>query len=206
MQTMIDEDLLGRDIEDRAVLRALRNVPRHEFVLAKHRERAYDDVALPIEAGQSISQPYIVALMSQLAAIKPGDRVLEVGTGSGYQAAVLAEMGADVYSIEIVDSLAASAKKRLQRLGYHVHVRQGDAYLGWPEHAPFDAILITAAPPVIPEPLPRQLRVGGRLIAPVGDQYQDLIIVTRHGEDAFETRSVIPVQFVPMTGQAQRHN
>jgi protein-L-isoaspartate(D-aspartate) O-methyltransferase len=203
---MIDEDLLGRDIEDKAVLRALRNVPRHEFVLTKHRERAYDDVALPIEAGQSISQPYIVALMSQLAAIKPGARVLEVGTGSGYQAAVLSEMGAEVYSIEIVDSLAQSAKQRLHRLGYHVHVRQGDAYEGWPEHAPFDAILITAAPTTIPEPLPRQLRIGGRLIAPVGDRYQELIIVTRHDEDAFETRSVLPVQFVPMTGQAQRQN
>ena len=206
MQTMIDQDLLGRDIADEAVLRAMAKVPRHEFVLERHRERAYDDVALPIEEGQTISQPYIVALMSQLAELKSGARVLEVGTGSGYQAAVLAELGADVYSIEIVEALATSARLRLAKLGYRVHVRHGDAYAGWPEHAPFDAILITAAPPVIPEPLPRQLKIGGKLIAPVGAATQDLIVITRHAEHAFETRTVIAVQFVPMTGRAQRQN
>lgn len=206
MQTMIDEDLLGRDIADEAVVRAMSKVPRHEFVLPKHRDRAYDDVALPIDAGQTISQPYIVALMSQLAHLQPGDRVLEVGTGSGYQAAVLAEMGAEVYSIEIVEELAKSARARLARLGYPVRVRHGDAYAGWPEEAPFDAILITAAPPVIPAPLPEQLKIGGRLVAPVGAQTQDLIVITRHAEDAFETRTVIPVHFVPMTGHAQHQN
>lgn len=206
MQTMIDEDLLGRDIADEAVVRAMAKVPRHEFVLAKHRERAYDDVALPIHAGQTISQPYIVALMSQLAQIRPGHRVLEVGTGSGYQAAVLAEMGAEVYSIEIVEELAVSARARLERLGYSVLVRHGDAYAGWPEHAPFDAILITAAPASIPTPLPEQLAIGGKLIAPVGQRTQELIVITRHQQDAFETRTVIPVHFVPMTGRAQTHN
>jgi protein-L-isoaspartate(D-aspartate) O-methyltransferase len=206
MQAMIDEDLLGRDIADEAVVRAMSKVPRHEFVLPKHRDRAYDDVALPIDAGQTISQPYIVALMSQLAEIQPGDRVLEVGTGSGYQAAVLAEMGAEVYSIEIVAELADSARQRLAHLGYRVHVRQGDAFAGWPEEAPFDAILITAAPPSIPAPLPEQLKIGGRLVAPVGQESQDLIVITRHAKDAFETRTVIPVHFVPMTGRAQRHN
>lgn len=206
MHTMIDQDLLGRDIADEAVLRAMAKVPRHEFVRAHDRGRAYEDIALPIEAGQTISQPYIVALMSQLAQVAPGDRVLEVGTGSGYQAAVLAELGAEVYSVEIVAALARSARARLERLGYDVHVRHGDAYEGWPERAPFDAIVITAAPPSIPAPLPRQLKVGGRLVAPVGTQAQELVVITRHAPEAFETRTVLPVQFVPMTGRARGDN
>jgi protein-L-isoaspartate(D-aspartate) O-methyltransferase len=202
-ERMVTGQLLGRDIDDRAVLEAMRRVPRHEFVLESYREQAYDDTPLPIEAQQTISQPYIVALMTQLAAVEPGDRVLEVGTGSGYQAAVLAAMGAEVLTIEIVEQLAASAKQRLARLGYRAKVRYGDGYAGWPERAPFDAILITAAPPAIPEPLKAQLKVGGRLIVPVGQDAQDLVVLTRTAQ-GFEQRSVLPVRFVPMTGRAQQ--
>jgi protein-L-isoaspartate(D-aspartate) O-methyltransferase len=202
-ERMVTEQLVARDIDDRAVLDAMRRVPRHAFVPERYREQAYDDSPLPLEAEQTISQPYIVALMSQLADVEPGDRVLEVGTGSGYQAAVLAALGAEVFSIEIVEELAAGAEQRLARLGYGAQVRHGDGYAGWPEHAPFDAILITAAPPAIPEPLKAQLEVGGRLIAPVGQGAQDLIVVTRAAR-GFEQRSVLPVRFVPMTGRAQQ--
>jgi protein-L-isoaspartate(D-aspartate) O-methyltransferase len=159
---------------------------------------------LPIAHGQTISQPYIVALMTELANVKPGDTVLEVGTGSGYQAAVLAEMGVKVFSIEIIEPLARQAKATLSELGYgkQVHVRHGDGYAGWPEHAPFDAVMVTAAPPKIPEPLKQQLKVGGRLVIPVGKHYQSLIRVTRT-RAGYREESVIPVRFVPMTGKAQ---
>jgi protein-L-isoaspartate(D-aspartate) O-methyltransferase len=199
---MVSEQLAARDIHDPAVLEAMRNVPRHAFVPEAQREHAYDDTPLPIAAEQTISQPYIVALMSQLAEIARGDRVLEVGTGSGYQAAVLAALGAEVYSIEIIAELADSARQSLARAGYAAHVRRGDGYAGWPEHAPFQAILITAAPPAIPEPLLEQLAVGGRLVAPVGRGTQDLIVVTRT-PTGFDRKSVLPVRFVPMTGRAQ---
>lgn len=202
-QTMVDEQLAVRGIRDERVLRAMATVPRHEFVLDAYRSEAYDDTALPIEEGQTISQPYIVGLMSQLADVKPGEKVLEVGTGSGYQAAVLAAMGARVFSIEIVQELAKSARARLARLNYPVEVRHGDGYAGWPEQAPFDAILITAAPPEVPEPLKQQLAVGGRLVVPIGEGDQDLWVWTRT-ENGLERRSVIPVRFVPMTGEAQR--
>ena len=169
-----------------------------------HRAHAYDDRPLPIAHGQTISQPYIVALMTELANVKPGYTVLEVGTGSGYQAAVLAEMGVKVFSIEIVESLAKEANALLSDLGYgkRVNVRHGDGYAGWPEHAPFDAVIVTAAPPKIPEPLKQQLKVGGRLVIPVGKYYQSLIQVTRT-KSGFREKSVIPVRFVPMTGKAQ---
>jgi protein-L-isoaspartate(D-aspartate) O-methyltransferase len=199
---MVSEQLAARDIHDPAVLEAMRSVPRHVFVPEAQREHAYDDTPLPIAAEQTISQPYIVALMSQLAEIARGDRVLEVGTGSGYQAAVLAALGAEVYSIEIIAELAASAQESLARAGYAAHVRHGDGYAGWPGHAPFQAILITAAPPAIPEPLLEQLAVGGRLVAPVGRGAQDLIVVTRTAT-GFDRKSVLPVRFVPMTGRAQ---
>jgi protein-L-isoaspartate(D-aspartate) O-methyltransferase len=200
---MIEEQLKSRDIRDPRVLDAMARVPRHELVADEYRAEAYADTPLPIGAGQTISQPYIVALMSQLAQIAPGDRVLEIGTGSGYQAAVLATMGAEVYSIEIIKALAETASESLKRLGHHnVHVRHGDGYAGWPEHAPFKAILLTAAPPRIPAPLQEQLAIGGRLIAPVGDSAQDLVVITRTPE-GFETRNVLPVRFVPMTGRAQ---
>lgn len=201
---MVERQLAARDIVDQRVLAAMRKVPRHEFVPASYRDDAYADHPLPIGHSQTISQPYIVALMSQLAVVRPGDKVLEIGTGSGYQAAVLAELGAEVYSIEIVEPLADRAREVLAKLGYDkVHVRAGDGYQGWPEQAPFAAVVITAAPPAIPEPLQAQLAVGGRLVAPVGKGIQDLVVVTRTGE-GFRQREVIPVRFVPMTGEAQR--
>ncbi|HKA87383.1 MAG TPA: protein-L-isoaspartate(D-aspartate) O-methyltransferase [Haliangiales bacterium] len=200
---MVATQIERRGIHDARVLEAMRRVPRHEFVPARVVDAAYDDRPLPIGHDQTISQPYIVALMTDLAMIGPRARVLEVGTGSGYQAAVLAQMGADVYSIEIVEPLAREAGERLARLGYAVHVRAGDGYRGWPEVAPFDAILVTAAPPRIPEPLKEQLRVGGRLVVPVGVGYQELVVVTRTAT-AFETKDVIPVRFVPMTGEVQK--
>lgn len=202
---MIEEQIIARGVNSPAVIGALRKVPRHEFVPDNYRDLAYSDRPLPIGLEQTISQPYIVALMSDLAGIGPGSRVLEVGTGSGYQAAVLAAMGAQVYSIEIIPELAEQAARTLKRLGHDsVQVRHGDGYAGWPEAAPFDAIVITAAPPKIPEPLKRQLKIGGRLVVPVGTDWQELVVVTRTGEETFEQKPVIPVRFVPMTGEAQR--
>jgi protein-L-isoaspartate(D-aspartate) O-methyltransferase len=201
-RTMVREQLSARGISDARVLAAMAKVPRHEFVEDSDRDEAYDDHPLPIAADQTISQPYIVALMSELADVRPGDKVLEVGTGSGYQAAVLAAMGAEVYSIEIVPELATSARARLQRLGYAAEVRVGDGYAGWVEQAPFDAIVITAAPPSMPEPLPKQLAKGGKLVVPVGEGTQDLWVWTRT-EAGFDKRNVLGVRFVPMTGKAQ---
>ncbi len=201
---MVRKQIEARGVRDARVLDAMRSVPRHRFVPESQRGYAYDDRPLPIGEGQTISQPYIVALMTELAGVKPGDTVLEVGTGSGYQAAVLAQMGVKVYSIEIVEPLARRAKAVLDELGYgkRVELRRGDGYAGWPEHAPFDAILVTAAPPKIPEPLKQQLVVGGRLVIPVGKHFQSLLRITRT-KDGFREESVIPVRFVPMTGKAQ---
>lgn len=201
---MVHKQIEARGIRDPRVLEAMRTVPRHRFVPLSERAHAYEDRPLPIGRGQTISQPYIVALMTELAEVQPGDDVLEVGTGSGYQAAVVAQMGARVYSIEIVEPLAKRAQKLLDELGYgrRVDVRAGDGYGGWPEHAPFDAILVTAAPPKVPEPLKRQLAVGGRLVIPVGEHFQSLLRITRTKE-GFREESVIPVRFVPMTGKAQ---
>ena len=199
---MVDEQIEARGIADPRVLAALRSVPRHEFVPVARRAEAYADHPLPIGHGQTISQPYIVALMTELAAVAPGSVALEVGTGSGYQAAVLAACGAEVYSIEIVDPLAQRAKRDLARLGYaKVHVRSGDGYQGWPEHAPFDAILVTAAAPRVPPALLEQLRVGGRLVIPVGETGRDQTLqVHTRTETGVEVHDVVPVQFVPMTG------
>jgi protein-L-isoaspartate(D-aspartate) O-methyltransferase len=201
---MVSSQIEARGVRDARVLQAMREVPRDRFVPEAQRASAYEDRPLPIGHGQTISQPYIVARMSELARVKPGDVVLEVGTGSGYQAAVLAQMGAKVFSIEIIEPLADRAKTILSELGYaeRVRVRHGDGYSGWPEHAPFDAILVTAAPPKIPEPLKQQLQVGGRLVIPVGKHFQSLLTVTRTKE-GFREESVIPVRFVPMTGKAQ---
>jgi protein-L-isoaspartate(D-aspartate) O-methyltransferase len=201
---MVRTQLEARDITDARVLAAMRAVPRHEFVPAALAERAYDDTPLPIGHEQTISQPYIVALMTQHARVGPQARVLEVGTGSGYQAAVLAEVAKDVHSIEIVEPLAKEAEKTLRRLGYdRVRVRQGDGYRGWPEAAPFDAILVTAAPERVPQPLLDQLAPGGRLVIPVGKGVQSLE-VHRRTEDGMVVERVAPVRFVPMTGEAQR--
>lgn len=203
-ERMVREQIEERGVRDPRVLAAMRKVPRHEFVPPGLRGQAYADYPLPIGEGQTISQPYVVALMSELAALRPGTKVLEIGTGSGYQAAILAELGAEVWTIEIVEPLARAAAETLKRLGHGaVHVRHGDGYRGWPEKAPFDAVVVTAAPPSIPAPLKEQLKPGGRLVIPVGERFQELLVVTRTA-DGFRTRSVIPVAFVPMTGEAER--
>lgn len=201
-QAMVEMTIIRRGIEDEAVLAAMRAVPRHRFVLPDYLDQAYADHPLPIGYGQTISQPYIVALMSELLAIGPGDRVLEVGTGSGYQAAVLAEMGAEVYSVEIVPELAAAAAERLHAEGYAaVQVAQRDGYHGWEEHAPYQAIIVTAAPDHVPQPLVNQLADGGRLVIPVGPQGwgQVLWLIEREGESV-SSRQVADVAFVPLTG------
>ena len=202
-EEMVRSQIEARGIHDERVLTALRRVPRHRFVPAEQRDAAYADRPLPIGHGQTISQPYIVALMTDLAEVAPGESVLEIGTGSGYQAAVLAEMGAKVSTIEIVAPLAERSRSLLRELGYGgVDVRSGDGYRGWPEKAPFDAIVVTAAPPEIPEPLKEQLAVGGRLVVPVGRGFQELVVLTRT-PDGLRERRVLPVRFVPMTGEAQ---
>ena len=166
---MVAEDIEARGVTDARVLEAMRTVPRHIFVLERYQGRAYDDTPLPISEGQTISQPYIVALMSQLLKVKPGEKILEVGTGSGYQAAVLAQMGTRVFSIEIIPTLAQSAQQRLTALGYRdIELRVGDGYFGWMEEAPFDAIIVTAAPDHVPPPLLAQLKPTGRMVIPVG--------------------------------------
>lgn len=200
---MVDGQLVGRDIVDERVLAAMRAVPRHRFVPVGEQELAYADHPLPIGHGATISQPYIVALMTQLARVQPGDRVLEVGTGSGYQAAVLATLGAEVYSVEVVPELAAGAAQTLAALGYTaVAVRVGDGYRGWPEHAPYAAILVTAAAPSLPTPLIDQLAVGGRLVVPLGRDTQELQIIERRAHDIHAVRA-IPVQFLPMIGEIE---
>ncbi|RME67961.1 MAG: protein-L-isoaspartate(D-aspartate) O-methyltransferase [Verrucomicrobia bacterium] len=200
---MVEHQIAARGIRDPRVLEAMRRVPRHAFVPPDVQNLAYEDHPLPIGHGQTISQPYIVALMTELAEVGPGSRVLEIGTGSGYQAAVLAEIGAEVYSIEIIPELGERAREVLRRLGYdRVQVRIGDGSVGWPEEAPFDAIIVTAAPVHIPEPLREQLKVGGRLVIPVGSIMQELRVVVREA-DGWRERAVIPVRFVPMTGRAR---
>ncbi|MBI5070390.1 MAG: protein-L-isoaspartate(D-aspartate) O-methyltransferase [Deltaproteobacteria bacterium] len=200
---MVARQIAARGVTDPRVLEALRQVERHLFVPEPLRAEAHADRALPLAHGQTISQPYVVGLMTELAALRPTDRVLEVGTGSGYQAAVLSVLVREVYTIEIVEPLALEARERLRRLGHaNVFVRAGDGYRGWPEKAPFDAILVTAAPPEIPAPLLEQLAPGGRLVAPVGRERQELVVVTK-GERGLTRRAVIPVVFVPMTGEAQ---
>ncbi len=203
---MVERQLKPRGIADERVLAAMLKVPRHEFVLPEYLGRAYNDSALPIDEGQTISQPYIVALMTESARLTPEDRVLEVGTGSGYQAAVLAEIVREVFTIEISGTLARQAKDRLERLGYaNVNARPGDGYLGWPEAAPFNAILITAAAPRVPEPLMAQLRDGGRLVMPLGNNplSQELVVLTKTGSGV-EREVIAGVVFVPMTGEVRK--
>lgn len=196
---------IGRDITNRQVLEAMREVPRHEFVPPANREDAYGDHPLPIGYGQTISQPYIVALMTQVLDPQPADRVLEIGTGSGYQAAVLSRLVRHVYTIEIIAPLARRAEADLRRLSFtNVTVRAGDGYQGWPEEAPFDAIIVTCAPTAVPPALVEQLKDGGRLIIPVGDieTGQELILLRKRGS-RIERQHVLPVRFVPMTGGAE---
>ncbi len=201
---MVERQLRDRGIADEAVLAAIAAVPRHRFVPAELAPDAYDDRPLPIGYSQTISQPYVVAFMTEAAALRPESRVLEIGTGSGYQAAVLAEIANRVYTIEIVPELAERSGALLADLGYdNIEARAGDGYRGWPDEAPFDAIVVTAAPNHVPPTLVEQLAVGARLVIPVGNFFQDILIVTKT-ETGTTTESVLPVRFVPMTGEAQR--
>jgi protein-L-isoaspartate(D-aspartate) O-methyltransferase len=200
---MVQRQIRARGVADPRVLDALNKVPRHRFVPERLIDQAYEDHPLPIGGGQTISQPYIVAAMTELLEIVPGDRVLEIGTGSGYQAAVLAELAAEVYSIEIVPELADSARTILGELGYrNVNVRAGDGYRGWPEAAPFDGIIVTAAPTHVPPALEAQLAVGARLVIPVGDYIQSLRVIERT-ETGLKSETHFGVRFVPMTGEAE---
>ena len=195
----------GRDITHVGVLKAMSEVPRHRFVSEERRDEAYEDRPLPIGHGQTISQPYVVAFMTEQLDPQPTDKVLEIGTGSGYQAAVLSSLVAEVYTMEIVAPLGQRARAELQRLGYgNVKVRIGDGYKGWPEAGPFDAIIVTCAPDAIPEPLVSQLKEGGRMVIPVGPAFdQMLYLLTKRG-GKMERKAVLPVLFVPMTGEALR--
>ena len=202
-ELLVERTIVSRGVSDKAVIRAMLAVPRHLFIPREFREDAYMDCPLPIGEGQTISQPYIVALMTELLKIGPESKVLEIGTGSGYQAAVLAEIADSVFSIEIISELAESADEKLDSLGYrNIFVTCGDGYRGLSAHAPFDGIIITAAPPKIPEPLIEQLKIGGRMVVPVGEGYQELQLVTKT-KNGIEIQNIIPVRFVPMTGEAQ---
>lgn len=201
---MVDTQIVAEGVTDQGVLGAMRRVPRHRFMPDSESEQAYGDFPLPIGYEQTISQPFIVAYMTQALKLKPDEKVLEIGTGSGYQAAILAELVAKVFTIEIVEPLAKRAKETLTALGYrNVVLRTGDGYQGWQEESPFDAIILTAAPHHIPSPLLEQLAIGGRLIVPVGTYPQRLLLLRRTGEGYQETE-LLPVAFVPMTGQAQK--
>jgi protein-L-isoaspartate(D-aspartate) O-methyltransferase len=201
---MVNQQIRARGVRTPAVLNAMRKVERHRFVSEEMRDMAYNDHALPIASGQTISQPYIVAYMTEAADISPHETVLEIGTGSGYQAAVLGEVAREVYTIEIIPELAERARNTLAELGYtNVHTKTGNGYLGWPDHAPFDAILVTAAPDEIPQALVDQLAPGGRMVVPVGEIVQNMMVIekTRNG---VVKRRTIRVQFVPMTGKPRR--
>lgn len=201
---MVKEQLIARGVKDKAVLDAMRSVRRHLFVTKKYRDLAYADHPLPIEEDQTISQPYMVAAMTELLHLKADSRVLEVGTGSGYQAAVLAEISSQVYTIEIVTALAKKAAKVLQKCGYtHVQTREGDGYAGWPDAAPFEAIIVTAAPTHVPPPLLEQLAPGGRMVIPVGptEGVQELMLYTKDKKGQVSKERVMLVRFVPFTGK-----
>ncbi len=201
---MVDSQIVVRGVSNPLVLEAMRAVPRHEFVSTDYLDQAYEDHPLPIGQGQTISQPYIVAWMSELLEVEPGDKVLEIGTGSGYQAAVLAEMGVEVYTVEVIAELAAAAAPRLERLGYQqVHMLEADGYFGWVEHAPYDAIIVTAAPDHLPQPLLGQLAEGGRLVIPVGPvgSFQTMWRFTNAESGEVLAENLGYVSFVPLTGE-----
>ena len=199
---MVEVQIVARGVSDPAVIEAMRTVPRHRFVPENLRDQGYGDHPLPIGHGQTISQPVVVAAMSDALDLGPGDRVLEIGTGSGYQAAVLAAMGLDVYTVEIIPELAASAEATLEELGYEVTLKTGDGYFGWEEHAPFDAIIVTAAPDHVPQPLVDQLAPGGALVIPIGPvgAVQTLWRFTKDQSGEIEGLNLGPVMFVPLTG------
>lgn len=202
---MVDREVAGAGVKNERVLRAMRETPRHEFVPANLRERAYYDMALPIGASQTISPPFIVASMTEAIDPQPSDRVLEIGTGSGYQAAVLSPLVQDVYSIEIVESLGRRASRTLKRLGYkNIHTKTGDGYLGWPDAAPFDKIIVTCSPEKVPQPLVDQLRDGGLMIVPVGERYQQVLYLFRKVDGRLKSEALRPTLFVPMTGEAEQ--
>lgn len=202
-RAMVDEQIRQRGIGEREVLKAMEQVPRHLFVPESVRPKAYEDAALAIGPGRAIYQPYVVALMTSLLGLERGDKVLEVGTGTGYHAAILSRIAREVYSIEIDSTAAAQASKRLSGLGYpNVFVRHGDGYQGWPDKGPFDAILLSVAPPRVPKPLIDQLRVGGKMVVPVGGFFQDLLVITKTA-DGLEKRTVIPVRVAPMSGKVR---
>jgi protein-L-isoaspartate(D-aspartate) O-methyltransferase len=204
-QQMVQRQLVPRGINDARILAAMMKVPREEFVPAESRAASYEDGPLPIGYGQTISQPYIVAFMTEQLRPKPTDRVLEVGTGSGYQAAILADLVSEVYSIEIVEPLAKNAEATLQRLGYkNVHLKTGDGYKGWPEAAPFDAIIVTCAPDKVPQPLVDQLKDEGRMVIPVGDKFAQQLYLLEKKNGQLKQSATLPVRFVPMTSEGQK--
>ncbi len=203
-ERMVKRQIAGRGVRSKPVLDAMRKVPRERFLPRGHGVFAYDDSPLPIGEGQTISQPYVVAFMAEGLGLEGGEKVLEIGTGSGYAAAVLAEIAAEVYTIERIEGLASMAKSNLEALGYdNVHVRCGDGTLGWPEEAPFDGIVVAAGGPDVPDALKHQLKTGGRLVIPVGRSkaYQELVRVTRVADDEYQTENLLPVRFVPLVGE-----
>jgi protein-L-isoaspartate(D-aspartate) O-methyltransferase len=202
---MVDEVLIGSGIKDERVLKAMQETPRHEFVAPGLRTKAYLDMALPIGEQQTISSPFIVAYMTQTLDPQPTDKVLEIGTGSGFQAAVLSPLVKEVYSIEIVEPLGKKAAATLARLGYkNVHTKVGDGYLGWPEHAPFDKIIVTCSPEKVPQPLAEQLAEGGLMVVPVGERYSQTLYLLRKKEGKLQSEALLPTLFVPMTGKAEQ--
>jgi protein-L-isoaspartate(D-aspartate) O-methyltransferase len=204
-QRMVQQQLMARGINNGRVLAAMGKVPREEFVPAESRAESYSDGPLLIGHGQTISQPYIVAFMTEQLQPKPNDRVLEIGTGSGYQAAILAELVADVYTIEIIEPLAQTAEAALRRLGYkNVHVKVGNGYKGWPAYAPFDAVIVTCAPDHVPQQLAEQLKDGGRMIIPVGGRFAQELYLLEKKNGQLKQSAVLPVRFVPMEGEAQK--
>ena len=201
---MVEKEIVAAGVKNERVIRAMRNTPRHEFVAANQRDRAYFDMALPIGSGQTISPPFVVASMTEALDPQPGDRVLEIGTGSGYQAAVLSPLVKDVYTIEIVDDLSKRATRALKRLHYdNVHTRSGDGYQGWKEAAPFDKIIVTCSPEKVPQPLTDQLRDGGLMVVPVGERYQQTLYLMRKANGELKREALRATLFVPMTGQAE---
>lgn len=204
-ERMVQTQIIARGVHDPRVLQAMRDVPRHLFVAPEYRREAYADHPVPIGEGQTVSQPYIVAFMTELLDVQPADRVLEIGTGSGYQSAILSRLAREVDTIEILPGLSSEARERFKTLHFdNVVFQVGDGYRGWPEKAPFDGIIVTAAPRQIPQPLLDQLAVNGKMVIPVGDFYQQLKVFTRNADGSVSEKDVLPVRFVPMTGEADK--